>query len=189
MSEDMKREGPQEGLDQELDEQKVKDEQLENMDAQEETTEQVESLSGDKDGAKALEVERDKYLRLQAEFMNYKKRVEKEKSEIYKNASAKLIADLLPVLDDFDRALAHAGDANTFMDGMKLIVRRFEDCLKKEGLEVIETVNSEFDPNFHHAVMMEETDVVESGKIFEEVQKGYKVNGRVIRPAMVKVAK
>lgn len=138
---------------------------------------------------KSLELERDKYLRLQAEFLNYKKRVEKEKLDIYKNASVKLISDLLPILDDFDRALSHADETNSFMDGIKLIVKRLEECLQKEGLEVIETLNTDFDPNYHHAVMMEETDEVESGKIFEEVQKGYKVNGKVIRPAMVKVAK
>lgn len=182
MNEEIKKEGAQEGLEQDLEQETQEAEGKEETSQQEPEDKAVE-------GDKSLELERDKYLRLQAEFMNYKKRVEKEKSDIYKNASVKLITNLLPVLDDFDRALAHADDANTFMDGMKLIVRRFEDCLKKEGLEVIETLNIDFDPNYHHAVMMEETDEVESGKIFEEVQKGYKVNGKVIRPAMVKVAK
>lgn len=182
MNEEIKKEGAQEGLEQDL------EQETQEAEGKEETSQQEpEDKAVEVD--KSLELERDKYLRLQAEFMNYKKRVEKEKSDIYKNASVKLITNLLPVLDDFDRALAHAEDANTFMDGMKLIVRRFEDCLKKEGLEVIETLNIDFDPNYHHAVMMEETDGVESGKIFEEIQKGYKVNGKVIRPAMVKVAK
>lgn len=182
MNEEIKKEGAQEGLEQDLEQETQEAEGKEETSQQEPEDKAVEA-------DKSLELERDKYLRLQAEFMNYKKRVEKEKSDIYKNASVKLITNLLPVLDDFDRALAHADDANTFMDGMKLIVRRFEDCLKKEGLEVIETLNIDFDPNYHHAVMMEETDEVESGKIFEEIQKGYKVNGKVIRPAMVKVAK
>lgn len=183
MNEEIKKEGSREGLEQDL------DQDLEREGQEAEATGEEACESKDAEVDKSLEVEKEKYLRLQAEFMNYKKRVEKEKSDIYKNASVKLITDLLPVLDDFDRALAHADDANTFMDGMKLIVKRFEECLKKEGLEVIETVNIDFDPNYHHAVLMEETDRVESGKIFEEVQKGYKVNGKVIRPAMVKVAK
>lgn len=185
MNEDIKKDGTQETVEQDLEQEN----QTNQQDKQE--AEGSEEALGEKEAEsdKSSGGERDKYLRLQAEFINYKKRVEKEKSEIYKNASAKLITDLLPVLDDFDRALAHTDDTNSFKDGIGLIVKRFEDCLKKEGLEVIETLNIDFDPNYHHAVLMEETDQVESGKIFEEVQKGYKVNGKVIRPAMVKVAK
>lgn len=185
MNEEIKNEEKLEDLEQGMNEEQVQGGEGEEGQNSEENL----AVSAEADASKMLEVEKDKYLRLQAEFMNYKKRVEKEKIDIYKNASAKLITDLLPVLDDFDRAISHANDANAFMEGMKLIVKRFEDCLKKEGLEVIETLNIDFDPTYHHAVLMEETDTVESGKIFEEIQKGYMINGKVLRPAMVKVAK
>ncbi len=130
------------------------------------------------------------YIRLSADFQNYKKRIEKEKSEIFRSANTRLITDLLPLIDDFDRALAHSSESDTkaFSDGIELIIKRFAEILCKEGLEYIDTTDAMFDPNLHHAVMMEASDEAESGKILQELQKGYKVNGKVIRPSMVKVA-
>ncbi len=129
------------------------------------------------------------YVRLSADFQNYKKRSEKEKSEIYKSVNARLITDLLPLIDDFDRAIEHAEESSkeSFQDGIQMIIKRFAEILCKEGLEYIDTEDADFDPNLHHAVMMEKVEGVESGKIVLELQKGYKVNGKVVRPSMVKV--
>lgn len=151
---------------------------------QAETKEELEQEDADKDEFEA------KYIRLSADFQNYKRRSEKEKSEIYKSANAKLITELLPLIDDFDRAIAHAEDSGkeAFADGMEMIIKRFAEILFKEGLEYIETKDAMFDPNLHHAVLMEKAEGVESGRILSEMQKGYKVNGKVIRPSMVKVA-
>ncbi len=130
------------------------------------------------------------YIRLSADFQNYKKRSEKEKTEIFKSANARLITDMLPLIDDFDRALSVSENSTkeTFIEGIELIIKRFAEILCKEGLEYIDTTDAVFDPNLHHAVMMEPSDEVESGMIIKELQKGYKVNGRVVRPSMVIVA-
>ncbi len=131
-----------------------------------------------------------RYIRLSADFSNYKKRSEKEKSEIYKSANSRLITDLLPLIDDFDRALIHKDESNAeaFSNGVEMIMKRFVEILVKEGLEYIDTRDAIFDPSLHHAVMMEQVEGVESGKIIQELQKGYKVSGKVVRPSMVKVA-
>ncbi len=130
-----------------------------------------------------------KYLRLAADFQNFKKRTEKEKSDIFKSANTRLITELLPLIDDFDRAIEHAEESSkeSFADGIELIIKRFAEILCKEGLEYIDVADAMFDPNLHHAVMMEESDL-ESGKIIRELQKGYKVNGKVARPSMVVVS-
>ncbi len=131
-----------------------------------------------------------KYLRLAADFQNFKKRTEKEKSDIFKSANARLITELLPLIDDFDRAIEHSEESSkeSFADGIEMIIKRFAEILCKEGLEYIDVKDAMFDPNLHHAVMMEEVEGEESGKILQELQKGYKVNGKVIRPSMVKVS-
>ena len=128
-----------------------------------------------------------KYLRLMADFQNFKKRSEKERSEIHARANEKIVTELLEVTDNFERALEVDADEG-FKEGMKLILNQLRDVLGRAGVEEIEAEAAEFDPNFHNAVMMEDTDKVESGKVSEVLQKGYTLNGRVIRPAMVKVA-
>lgn len=125
--------------------------------------------------------------RLQADFLNYKKRIEKEKSTSVKLANEDLIMKLLPVIDDLERAYNHM-ESSEYSEGINIIINNFKEVLKKEGLEEIESDNKPFDHNFHQAILMEENEDVESGNIIETFQKGYVLNGKVIRPSMVKVS-
>lgn len=132
----------------------------------------------------------DKYLRLAAEFDNYKKRMAKEYSRVLDTAADEIIGDILRVIDDFDRALSHEdADANTFRQGIDLIYTKLMDSLKKKGLVQIRAKGERFDPLYHDAVMQLETDLQEEGTVIEEVQKGFLINNRVLRPARVVVAK
>lgn len=134
-------------------------------------------------------VDSEKYLRLMAEFQNYKRRTEKEKSDLFKYASEKLVVQLVEILDNFDRALNQSGTGGeAFTAGMELIFKQLTDVLEKNGVEEIKALGEDFDPNFHNAVMMEDTDKYESGKVSDVLQKGYILNGKVVRPSMVKVA-
>lgn len=134
------------------------------------------------------EDENTRYMRLMADFQNYKKRVEKEKKDIYSYANEKIATELLTVLDNFERALEHEGEDKSFKEGMEMIFKQLFDVLEKAGLKEIPALGEEFDPNFHNAVMNEDTDQYESGKVSGVMQKGYTLNGKVIRPSMVKVA-
>ena len=128
-----------------------------------------------------------RYLMLMADFQNYRKRAEKEKRDLYSYANEKIMNDLLTVMDNFERALEHdAGDG--FKEGIEMIFKQLSDVLEKDGLAEIPALGEEFDPNVHNAVMTEETEDYESGKVSGVMQKGYTLNGKVIRPAMVKVA-
>ena len=120
-------------------------------------------------------------------IQNYKKRVEKEKRDLYSYANEKIMGDLLTVMDNFERALEHDAD-ETFKEGIEMIFKQLSDVLEKDGLAEIPALGEEFDPNVHSAVMTEETEDYESGKVSGVMQKGYTLNGKVIRPAMVKVA-
>ncbi len=130
-----------------------------------------------------------KYVRLMADFQNFKKRTEKQKSDIHAYANEKIVSKLLEVMDNFERAL-QIEDENikSFKEGMELIFKQLKDVLKDAGVAEIEAENAMFDPNYHNAVMMEDTDKVESGMVSEVLQKGYTLNGKVVRPSMVKVA-
>lgn len=130
-------------------------------------------------------------LRLQAEYDNYKKRTQKEKEAERKYKAQDLVSDLLPVLDNFERALAVEKTEATsgIIDGISMVYRQLQEAILNHGVEVIETEGKEFDPNLHHAVMQVEEDEFESNQIVEELQKGYLLKDRVIRPAMVKVNK
>lgn len=154
----------------------------------EEPAEKAENIAEEKEAKEPEEDESSRYMRLMADFQNYKKRVEKEKSDIYSYANEKLVIELLNVLDNFERALEHEGEDKSFHEGMKMIFRQFLDVLEKSGLKEIEALGEEFDPNFHNAVMNEDTEEYESGKVSGVMQKGYTLNGKVIRPSMVKVA-
>lgn len=130
-----------------------------------------------------------KYMRLMADFQNQKKRFDKEKADIHQFANEKIVKNLLEVLDNFERALDATKDADPSLhDGMELIFKQLMAALEKAGVAEIKALGEEFDPNFHNAVMMEETDEYESNKVSEVMQKGYTLNSRVIRPSMVKVA-
>ncbi len=131
-----------------------------------------------------------RYLRLAADFQNYKRRVEKEKSDIYAYANENIVTELLDVIDNFERAIAHGEDCKDpkMLEGMAMIFKQFKGVLEKSNLKEIEALGEEFDPNYHHAVMTENSVEYESGKVSAVLQKGYLLNGKVIRPSMVKVA-
>lgn len=161
------------------------DEQLEEIDAEivDEEGNVEKDLSDDDNEYK------EKYQRLLADFTNFKKREEKARADFKKFASSNLIEELLPVLDNFDRALKDQDEEDSFVQGIMMTRDSFWKVLEKEGLEEIESDGVEFDPNFHHAFQTEENEDFKSNYIIETYQKGYKLNDRVIRPSMVKVAK
>ena len=128
-----------------------------------------------------------KYQRLMADFQNYKRRTEKEKNDIYAYANEKLILGLLEVIDNFERAVLSETADEKYAEGMEMIFKQLKGVLEKSGLEEIKALGEGFDPNFHNAVMTEDNDQFESGSVTEVLQKGYTLNGKVIRPSMVKV--
>lgn len=129
-----------------------------------------------------------RYLRLQADFENFRRRTRQEKEELAAVVTQNLLKDLLPFLDNFERALAaENSDAESLRAGVEMMYNQLVEALKKEGLEYIETKDKPFDPNFHQAVMRVEDSDKEDGAIVAELQKGYMVKGRVIRPSMVQV--
>lgn len=130
-------------------------------------------------------------LRLQAEYDNYKKRTLKEREADRKYKAQDMVQELLPVMDNFERALqVEVSEENKgIIDGISMVYRQLQDAFTSQGVSVIETEGADFDPNIHHAVMQIEDDSIESNKVVEELQKGYLLNDRVIRPAMVKVNK
>ena len=129
----------------------------------------------------------EKYMRLMADFQNYKRRTEKEKAEVFSYANEKIVTELLSVLDNFERALAQESADEKYAEGMELIFRQMRDVLTKAGLAEIDAVGKEFDPNFHHAVMTDDNADFESGQVTAVLQKGYTLHDKVIRPAMVRV--
>ena len=129
-----------------------------------------------------------RYLRLQADFENFRRRTRQEKEELAAVVTQNLLKDLLPFLDNFERALAAGGnDEGGLRAGVEMMYKQLVEALKKEGLEYIETKDKPFDPNFHQAVMRVEDSEKEDGTIVAELQKGYMAKGRVIRPSMVQV--
>lgn len=134
------------------------------------------------------ELLRAQLLRLQADFENFRARTERQRTETVAFANEGLITKLLGVLDNLERAMASGSPEDPVIQGIKLVYDEFLRILEAEGLEEI-PADGEFDPNLHHAVMMEESEDVPSDHITETLQKGYRLKDRVIRPAMVKVAK
>jgi molecular chaperone GrpE len=132
----------------------------------------------------------DKYLRAVAELDNYRKRAAREKTDIIKYGKEDIIKDILPFMDSLDRALEHdTGDIQAFKNGVALIQEQLLSCLKKHGVERIETAGLNFDPNFHEALMQMESDQHEDNKIVSEMERGYLLNGRLLRPSKVCVCK
>jgi molecular chaperone GrpE len=131
---------------------------------------------------------RDRYMRTLADFDNYRKRADREKQDFFKYALAGTLRDLLPVLDNFERAVDHAEDGDEFHRGVALIYKQLFDVLTKHGVRVIAESNVRFDPNIHEAVMREEDPSVPSQTVVQILQKGYFLHDRLLRPAMVKVA-
>lgn len=129
-----------------------------------------------------------KFLRLMADFQNYRKRADKEKSEIYARANENIMLGLLTVIDNFERAIEHESKDEKYAEGMQLIFKQLIDVLKASGLEEIKALDEDFDPNIHNAVMTCDSDEHESGKVVEVLQKGYLLNGKLLRASMVKVS-
>ena len=162
------------------------------QEAQEELTPE-QQLSKDLEAAQAMiEEQKDKYLRLSAEFDNYRKRTMKEKAELIKNGGEKAIAAVLPILDDLERALANmqqADDVKAMYEGIDLIYQKFLKNLNQEGLEKMNPVGEAFDTDFHEAVaLIPAQEEEQKGKVLDCVQTGYKLNDKVIRHAKVVVA-
>jgi molecular chaperone GrpE len=130
----------------------------------------------------------DRLLRSQAEFQNLKKRTERERVELFEYASMEAVRVLLPVLDDFERAMKSESTDREYSSGIELIYNRFFDTLKKLGLEPMDSKGQPFDPQIHHAVDMVETTDAPDHTVLDEFQRGYNFKGRLLRPAMVKVA-
>lgn len=145
------------------------------------------------DKAAALEAElkekSDRILRLQADFENFRRRTAKEKEELAAVITQNILGDLLPLLDNFERAMAvEQSDGEAFQKGVEMIFTQLREVLDKHGLQSIEAEGQTFDPNFHQAVMRVEDSDAPDGTITQVLQKGYQAKGRVIRPAMVQVA-
>lgn len=136
----------------------------------------------------------DKYVRLAAELDNVRRRHRQEQADQLQHANAELLTQLLPVVDNFHRALEHApaieGDAGgQWVNGVTMVLRQLEEILAAAGVEVIDAVGEDFDPNVHQAVMAEASDDHEDGKVIGELQRGYRLHDRVLRPSMVKVSR
>jgi molecular chaperone GrpE len=131
---------------------------------------------------------KNRYMRTMADFENFRKRTEREKADYYKYALAGLMKDLLPVLDNFDRALDHAEEGDDFHKGVLLIYKQLYDLLTRAGLKPIDQAVVKFDPNIHEAVIREENPSVPNHTVLAVLQKGYFLHDRLLRPAMVKVA-
>ena len=155
--------------------------QHEKIDPQEEKINELEQLANDNE---------EKYLRLYAEFENYKRRIQKENETNRAYKAQSVLTDILPTIDNIERALQIEGNDESFKSlqkGVQMVHESLLRALKDNGLEVIETEGQTFDPNVHQAVVQDDNPDYESGEITQELQKGYKLKDRVLRPSMVKV--
>jgi len=158
--------------------------------------ENVEQLSAEIDSLKKKLAEaesktseyKDSWLRSQAEFQNYRKRIERDNEMTYLSMKGDIIKKVLPLLDDLERALQNRPAEDAWANGIELVARKFQNILESEGLKKIEAIGMEFDPNFHEAISHEPADGVQSGHVIDIVQNGYMLGERVIRPALVRVA-
>lgn len=170
---------------------------------EEETAAEEEAVSADEEDAvseyndtaakidemeNALQEANDKYVRLFAEYDNYRKRTAKEKTETYNNAAANCIESILPVVDSFERSLESECSDENYKNGMKMIFNQLMDILKKMNVTEVEALGAEFDPNVHNAISQQDGTDYASGYVCMVYQKGYKMGDRLIRPAMVAVA-
>ena len=190
MSEDKKKQIPIEECADEAEKVKAEDagEKTEGEAAEEEAKE-AEAKKAEEEAKKAEEAESERYMRLMAEFQNFKRRVAKEKSDIHAYANEKIVGDLLPVLDNFERALSTETEDEGYAKGMQLIFEQLKTALGNAGLEEIKAMDEEFDPNVHNAVMTETIEDKEDGIITKVLQKGYRLKDKVVRPSMVAVNK
>jgi molecular chaperone GrpE len=160
------------------------------------TSKEVDQLSAEVDALnkKLAEAEsktseyKDSWLRSQAEFQNYRKRIERDSELTYISLKGDIVKKILPVLDDLERALQNRAADDAWASGIELIARKFQNILESEGVKKIEALGAEFDPNFHEAISHEPADGAKSGHVIGVVQNGYMLGDRVIRPALVRVA-
>ena len=163
-----------------------------NEEAKESAEESAEEPEKDEEAEKkaAEEQESERYMRLMAEFQNYKRRAAKEKTDTLQYANEKIVAEILPVLDNFERALTtETDDLEGYAKGMQLIFEQLYKALENAGLEEIKALDEDFDPNVHNAVMTDNIEDKDDGKITKVLQKGYKLRDKVVRPSMVAVNK
>lgn len=161
------------------------------------TSENAEQLSAEIDALKKKLAEAesktseywDSWMRSQAEFQNYRKRIERDNELMYASMKGDIVKKVLPILDDLQRALQNRSADDPWANGIELVARKFQTILENEGVKKIEAVGVEFDPNFHEAISHEPADGVQSGHVIGVVQNGYMIGERVIRPAMVRVAR
>jgi molecular chaperone GrpE len=149
------------------------------------TTDPVSALQQERDAL------HDRLLRTAAEFDNYRKRVDRERRDLSEFAAADVLAELLPIIDNFERALQvpAPAEAESFRTGIEMIHRQMLDLLRKRGAKRIEALGADFDPKYHQAVIHEPSPGHRDGEVIEELQSGYMLGDRLLRPAMVKVAK
>ena len=131
----------------------------------------------------------DRLLRTAAEFDNYRKRMDRERRDLAEYTAGEVLTELLPIIDNLERALQAASADDPLRKGVELIHRQMLDILRKRGVKPIEALGADFDPNFHQAVIHEPSAEHREGEVMEELQRGYVVGDRLLRPAMVKVAK
>lgn len=151
---------------------------------------QEKAVSEEQDGlASEINDLQTKLVRLQADFQNYKKRVEKEKDDLVSIGVVSIANEILPVIDNFERALEHEGDSASFKEGMELIYEGLKNALKAKGIIELKALGEDFNPDFHQAVSMGHNDEYKENQVIEVLLKGYEYNGKVIRHAMVIVNK
>lgn len=170
--------------DEEVTEEVVDEDEVEVIDP-DETTSTVQN-----DLEQKLEETTNRVLRMQADYDNFRRRTQKEKESAAKYRSQILAEKLIPALDNFERGMmidAQSEETKSLLQGMEIVYRQFKEALAEEGIEPIESVGQPFDPHRHQAIMQTESDEFESNVVVEEMQKGYMLKDRVIRPAMVKV--
>jgi molecular chaperone GrpE len=131
----------------------------------------------------------DRLLRTAAEFDNYRKRVDRERRDLADYIAADMVSEMLPIVDNLERALAAAAESDPLRKGVELIHKQMLDLLRKRGVKAIEALGADFDPNFHQAVIHEPSSEHREGEVIAELQRGYLLGDRLLRPAMVKVAK
>jgi molecular chaperone GrpE len=165
-------------------------EALETVEGNEGAQAEIDSLKQQLQAAQAKAAENlDGWQRAQAEFINYKNRVQRDQEMQRALMKGDLLKRVLPVLDDLERALQNRPAGDAWADGLELVARKFQSILEAEGLARIPAEGQPFDPNFHEAISHEPADGVESGHVIEVVQNGYMLGDRVVRPAMVRVAR
>lgn len=164
------------------------EEKVDEQDVQTETEVETEENNKTDEPSERENQLKDQLIRLQADFTNYKRRSENERQDYLMLGSQKVIGDLLVIVDNFERALAQVKEKDSFSEGIELIYNQLIDLLSKNNVQPINETDIKFDPNLHHAVLVEQKDGVEEGTVIDVLQKGYKIQDKILRPAMVKVS-